>query len=83
MDAVEPGPYPRNAMPPSDSSGTFQVDARLCIRCASSRSTAPDLFTVQDGTAQVLRQPRTAEELVLARRAVILCPTGALTEATE
>ncbi len=70
-------------MRPTDSSGTFQIDARLCIRCASSRSTAPDLFTVGDGKARVVRQPRTPKELELARRAVILCPTGALSETTE
>ena len=70
-------------MGPTDSIGTFQVDPRLCIRCASSSSTAPDLFTVQDAVARVVRQPRTPEELELARRAVILCPTGALTEKSE
>ena len=57
------------------------VDASRCIRCAACSTLVPALFSLRDGivtVAIVIRQPRDAEEQVLAQAALVNCPASAI-----
>jgi glyoxylase-like metal-dependent hydrolase (beta-lactamase superfamily II)/ferredoxin len=50
-----------------------------CIDCDVVRHLAPELFAeAADGLSYVARQPRGAEEELLAARALLACPTGSV-----
>ena len=59
--------------------GKFYVDEQ-CLVCALCLETAPTTFQKDDaeGVAYVAKQPETAEELELARKAIEQCPCEAI-----
>jgi glyoxylase-like metal-dependent hydrolase (beta-lactamase superfamily II) len=57
--------------------GEWYVDTR-CIDCAASRAVAPGLIVERGGQSVFARQPETAEELMMAWRARLLCPTASV-----
>ena len=59
------------------------VDPRKCVRCAAAAAIAPQLFNVGSRANQVIRQPQTEEERRLAKAAVLLCPSKAISFESE
>jgi ferredoxin len=59
-------------------SDVYEVDATKCIRCGVSANLAPMLFGIGENTAELIRQPRSADEILLAEQARIVCPVGAV-----
>jgi glyoxylase-like metal-dependent hydrolase (beta-lactamase superfamily II) len=57
--------------------GDWYIDTR-CIDCKASRTVAPDLIEHRGSQCVFVRQPKTSEELVLAWRARLLCPTASV-----
>jgi glyoxylase-like metal-dependent hydrolase (beta-lactamase superfamily II) len=57
--------------------GEWYVDTR-CIDCTASRTVAPGLIVQRGGQSVFARQPETAEELMMAWRARLLCPTASV-----
>lgn len=56
------------------------VDREMCAGLGECEAIAPSIFEVQDDAiAKVLVDEVGPEELETARRAVMSCPTGALT----
>lgn len=68
---------------PAGADGDWFVDTR-CIDCDASRQVAPGLIgrNPDDGVSMFLRQPETDEELVMAWRAVQVCPTRSVGHTT-
>ena len=66
-----PKPHPQNAP------GDWYVDTR-CIDCSAARTVAPGLIVERDGQSVFARQPRTPDELRMAWRARLLCPTASV-----
>jgi glyoxylase-like metal-dependent hydrolase (beta-lactamase superfamily II)/ferredoxin len=65
-------PMDRNA---ASADGDWYVDTG-CIGCGAARHVAPGLIAAQpDGKSIFLRQPDTDEELDMAWRALLVCPT--------
>ena len=57
--------------------GDWYVDTS-CINCKASQTVAPGLIVERGGQSVFARQPKTAEELTLAWRARLLCPTASV-----
>ena len=62
---------------PLNASGDWYVDTR-CINCGAARTVAPGLIVEGGGQSVFARQPRTADELLQAWRARLLCPTASV-----
>jgi glyoxylase-like metal-dependent hydrolase (beta-lactamase superfamily II) len=62
---------------PGNSAGNWYVDTS-CTDCSASRTVAPGLIVERDGQSVFARQPKTAEELRMAWRARLLCPTASI-----
>lgn len=57
--------------------GEWYIDT-ACIDCSAARTVAPGLIVHAGGQCVFARQPETAEELMLAWRARLLCPTASV-----
>jgi glyoxylase-like metal-dependent hydrolase (beta-lactamase superfamily II) len=57
--------------------GDWYVDTN-CINCKAAQTVAPGLVVERGGQSVFSRQPVTAEELTLAWRARLLCPTASV-----
>ena len=57
--------------------GEWYVDTN-CMDCSAARTVAPGLIVERGGQSVFARQPRTPEELTMAWRARLLCPTGSV-----
>jgi glyoxylase-like metal-dependent hydrolase (beta-lactamase superfamily II) len=68
--------HPRNAP------GNWFVDS-ACSNCTAARSVAPGLIVERDGQSVFARQPETPEEVTMAWRARLLCPTASVRTETE
>ncbi len=62
---------------PGNAAGNWYVD-RNCIDCSAARTVAPGLIVSRGGQSVFARQPETPEELVMAGRARLLCPTASV-----
>jgi len=62
--------------------GNWFVDTG-CIDCAAAREVAPGLIVSRGGQSVFARQPQTDEELKMAWRARLLCPTASIHSATR
>src|SRR5262249_37828528 len=62
---------------PLNASGDWYVDTR-CIDCGAARTVAPGLIVEGGGQSVFARQPETADELLQAWRARLLCPTASV-----
>jgi glyoxylase-like metal-dependent hydrolase (beta-lactamase superfamily II) len=62
---------------PENAPGDWYVDD-ACIDCAAARNVAPGLIVQRDGQSVFARQPQTDEELRMAWRARLLCPTASV-----
>jgi glyoxylase-like metal-dependent hydrolase (beta-lactamase superfamily II) len=62
---------------PENAPGEWYVD-RNCMDCSAARTVAPGLIVERGGQSVFARQPRTSEELMMAWRARLLCPTGSV-----
>ena len=67
---------------PANASGDWYVDTN-CINCKAAQTVAPGLIVERDGQSVFARQPETAEELTLAWRARLLCPTASVRSETS
>jgi len=57
--------------------GNWYVDTR-CTDCSAARTVAPGLIVERDGQSVFAHQPQTPEELRMAWRARLLCPTASV-----
>ncbi len=57
--------------------GEWYIDTR-CINCTASRTVAPGLIVKDGGQSVFAKQPETPEELMMAWRARLLCPTASV-----
>lgn len=57
--------------------GEWYIDTR-CINCTASRTVAPGLIVQAGGQSVFAKQPETPEELMMAWRARLLCPTASV-----
>lgn len=62
---------------PANVPGDFFVDSS-CIDCDACRQIAPEVFHQAGDQSAVHHQPRTAEELLAAQKALIACPTASI-----
>src|SRR4029079_5646991 len=62
---------------PANAKGNWYIDTR-CTDCAAARTIAPGLIVEKDGQSVFARQPETEEELRMAWRARLLCPTASV-----
>ena len=62
---------------PENAPGEWYVDTS-CINCSASRTLAPDLFVERNDQSVVAAQPQTADELLIAWRARLCCPTASV-----
>jgi glyoxylase-like metal-dependent hydrolase (beta-lactamase superfamily II) len=62
---------------PLGAPGNWYVDTR-CIDCGAARTVAPGLIVEGGGQSVFARQPRSADELTMAWRARLLCPTASV-----
>ena len=60
-----------------NASGEWYVDTD-CIDCSAARTVAPGLIVEGGGQSVFARQPESAEELLMAWRARLLCPTASV-----
>ncbi len=67
---------------PANAPGDWYVDTR-CIDCGAAREVAPGLIVARDGQSVFARQPATPEELAMAWRARLLCPTASVRASTR
>ncbi|AXV06885.1 Metallo-beta-lactamase superfamily protein [Euzebya pacifica] len=69
---------------PAGAPGPWFVDSR-CIDCDAARHVAPGLIArnPSDGVSVFTRQPATAEEVAMAWRAVLVCPTRSVGHVSE
>ncbi|NUU98161.1 DUF1858 domain-containing protein [Marinitoga sp. 1138] len=56
----------------------YKVIKEKCIACKACVRTAPENFRIEDGKAVVFKQPENDEELIKSRKAMEICPTGAI-----
>jgi glyoxylase-like metal-dependent hydrolase (beta-lactamase superfamily II) len=61
----------------ANAPGNWYVDTR-CIDCSAAQTVAPGLIVERDGQSVFARQPETPEELRMAWRARLLCPTASI-----
>ena len=66
----------------ANAPGDWFVDTS-CIDCAAAREVAPSLIVARDGQSVFARQPETEEELRMAWRARLLCPTASIHAKTK
>ncbi len=73
-----------DARHPAGAPGPWFVDDR-CIDCDAARHVAPGLIERNpgDGISYFVRQPTTPEEIDMAWRAVLVCPTRSVGHVTE
>ena len=57
--------------------GDWYIDTK-CMDCSASRTIAPELIVSKGGQSVFSRQPETAEEVLMAWRARLLCPTASV-----
>jgi len=62
---------------PLNAAGDWYVDDR-CIDCGAARTVAPGLIIEAGGQSVFARQPQTADDLAMAWRARLLCPTASV-----
>jgi len=62
---------------PANAPGTWFVDTR-CIDCSAAQTVAPGLIVERNGQSVFAKQPETPEELRMAWRARLLCPTASV-----
>jgi glyoxylase-like metal-dependent hydrolase (beta-lactamase superfamily II) len=62
---------------PLNAPGNWYVDTH-CIDCGAARTVAPGLIVEGGGQSVFARQPQTADELTMAWRARLLCPTASV-----
>lgn len=62
---------------PSNAAGEWYVDTD-CINCKAAQMVAPGLIVERDGQSVFARQPVTEQELDMAWRARLLCPTASV-----
>ena len=62
--------------------GEWYVDSD-CIDCSAARTVAPGLIVAGGGQSVFARQPKTEEELIMAWRARLLCPTASVRTASH
>jgi len=62
---------------PLNPAGPWYVDTK-CMDCSAARTVAPGLIVERDGQSVFARQPETPEELLMAWRARLLCPTASV-----
>jgi glyoxylase-like metal-dependent hydrolase (beta-lactamase superfamily II) len=67
---------------PDNAPGDWYIDTR-CTDCSAARTVAPGLIVERDGQSVFVRQPKTAEELRMAWRARLLCPTASVRTETH
>jgi glyoxylase-like metal-dependent hydrolase (beta-lactamase superfamily II) len=67
---------------PANAPGNWYVDTS-CTGCSAARTVAPGLIVERDGQSVFARQPETAEELRIAWRARLLCPTASVRTAAK
>jgi len=65
----------------ANAAGDFFVD-ESCIDCDACGRIAPEIFASNGEQSFVARQPRNADEILDAERALIACPTGSIGTAT-
>jgi ferredoxin len=56
----------------------YRIDPEACVHCGACASLAPELFAVDRGHSNVVRQPETDQEQRRAEAAVLNCPTAAI-----
>ncbi|MGH7125362.1 MAG: MBL fold metallo-hydrolase [Stellaceae bacterium] len=62
---------------PENAPGEWYVDTH-CMDCSAARTVAPGLIVERGRQSVFARQPSTPEELMMAWRARLLCPTGSV-----
>jgi glyoxylase-like metal-dependent hydrolase (beta-lactamase superfamily II) len=62
---------------PQNAPGDWYIDTR-CIDCSAARTVAPGLIIERDGQSVFAREPSTPDELMMAWRARLLCPTASV-----
>ena len=62
---------------PENAPGEWYVD-RSCIDCGASRNVAPGLIAERGGQCVFVRQPESADDVLQAWRARLLCPTASI-----
>src|SRR5215469_7235038 len=67
---------------PENAPGDWYIDTR-CTDCRAARTVAPGLIVERDGQSVFARQPKTKEELRMAWRARLLCPTASVRTETH
>ena len=67
---------------PDNAPGNWDIDTR-CTNCTASRTVAPGLIVERDGKSVFTRQPKTPDELRMAWRARLLCPTASVRTETH
>jgi glyoxylase-like metal-dependent hydrolase (beta-lactamase superfamily II) len=61
----------------ANAPGNWYIDTR-CTDCSAARTVAPGLIVERDGQSVFARQPETEDELRMAWRARLLCPTASV-----
>jgi len=61
----------------ANAPGNWYVDTR-CIDCSAAQTVAPGLIVEREGQSVFARLPETPEELRMAWRARLLCPTASI-----
>ena len=61
----------------ANAPGTWYVDTH-CTNCAAARAVAPGLIVERGGQSVFARQPQTPDEIRMAWRARLLCPTASV-----
>jgi glyoxylase-like metal-dependent hydrolase (beta-lactamase superfamily II) len=62
---------------PDNAPGPWYIDTK-CIDCSAARTVAPGLIVERGGQSVFARQPETPDELRMAWRARLLCPTASV-----
>jgi len=62
---------------PANAPGNWYIDTR-CTDCSAARTVAPGLIVEAGGQSVFARQPETPEEILMAWRARLLCPTASV-----
>jgi glyoxylase-like metal-dependent hydrolase (beta-lactamase superfamily II) len=67
---------------PDNAPGRWYIDTR-CTDCSAARTVAPGLIVERGGQSVFARQPETEDELRMAWRARLLCPTASVRTETR
>jgi len=57
----------------------IKVDKEKCIGCGACEAIAPEIFTLKNSKAVVVKQPKTKSEEQRAKEAANSCPVQAIT----